>query len=166
MKVFIVIKEWQYDTGDSGLNIAGTFLNKEEAQKCFKKASKDAKIHFNTKALNVSGSPVIEKDKDSFTISKEDNYSYNHFNVMLKEEEFSLNTEEDFYKDCIENAMERLYEDEDADFPKLSKKTTEKVVNDVIDNLKKDNELQTTLDETIEHYLWHHPLVMEKDGDK
>lgn len=82
MKIYLIIVEWQYDSGENGLDIQA-FKNYENAEKEFNAQVEMAKVDFE----NVTSNSEIEitnvGENKHWSIFENGEYCYNHINIKL-----------------------------------------------------------------------------------
>lgn len=85
-KVFVIVKEWQYDTGENGLEVCGVYSNYKKAKEKFDSEVKDAQIDFGYDAKNAGDDTTVELCENSFSIYETGEYCYNHIDIFMTEE--------------------------------------------------------------------------------
>lgn len=84
MKVYVLVKNWQMDCGDCGLNVVKVFETYQQAYDCLLVKRKQAKIDMED--LETEEDTLVEGDM-CWSIWEKDKYCYNHIDLKIEEKE-------------------------------------------------------------------------------
>ena len=84
MKAYVVINNWQCDSGECGLGCLGVYDTFEKAQKVFEKEMQTARIDFGYLETEED---EYKKGYRSWSIWEKEEYCYNHIDLKIIEKE-------------------------------------------------------------------------------
>ena len=82
MKIYLVIDEWQYDSGENGLDIQA-FKNYKNAEKELNAQMKMAIVDFKNVTDNCDVEATNVGENKHWSIFENGAYCYNHINIKL-----------------------------------------------------------------------------------
>lgn len=169
MKIFSVIKDSVCE-GEKSFHLLGTYVNLSEAIKRLKDEFEQAKEDYS---YQDSEHIVYEYDEDNntcFDVYEDGYYDLNHISCSVEESELEINTTHLAFENLVFDQMEQINENKDDKefseiYEKMSDEEKNTVASEISSQMMNDDEMWQSIDESLNHFIFHHPKFINRRGD-
>lgn len=158
MKVYTIIENQQFDCGEFSTRVIGTYTSEALAREEFRKTIKywqDYDFGFATTQEDVNDTTT------SWSIWEEEEYAYNHVDIILQTSELNGNLDgAEYFSQLAEEQIEQLIENKDDErITNLTEEEKEEVCKYVGRKLMGDDSVWQELDYALSYYIFHNDIV-------